>query len=186
MTQQLDNLEALLAPAIEGLGMGIVLWGIEFHAGDHRALLRLYVDAPGRHVGIEDCEAASREVSALLDVHDPVPGNYTLEVSSPGFDRPLFKRDHYAAFIGETVKFTLAVPSAGRRRGHGQILRVDGETVVLLIDGVELAFEFANIQKARLVPQFEPPAKPTGQRPKRSKPTSAAASTSPSLSKAST
>ncbi len=171
MTQQLDQLEALLAPAIEGLGLGIVLWGIEFQAGDHRALLRLYIDAIDRHVGIEDCEAASREVSALLDVHDPVPGNYTLEVSSPGFDRPLFTPQQFAAYVGETAKITLAVPTAGRRRAHGVIRRVDGGQVVIDVDGVELAFEHSNIQKARLAPQFEPPVKPggksPGQRPRR-------------------
>ncbi len=167
MTQQIDQLEALFAPAIEALGLGIVLWGIEFQAGDHRAMLRLYVDAIDRHVGIEDCEAASREVSALLDVHDPVPGNYTLEVSSPGFDRPLFKPEQFAAFIGETVKITLAVPTAGRRRAHGKIIRVDGEQIVVEVDGVELGFEHGNIQKARLVPQFEPPLKPISKAPSR-------------------
>jgi ribosome maturation factor RimP len=160
MTQQIEQLEALLAPAVEALGMDLVLWGIEFQAGDNRALLRLYVDAIGRHVGIEDCEAVSREVSALLDVHDPVPGNYTLEVSSPGFDRPLFKAEQFAAFAGETVKLTLAIPTAGRRRAHGRVLRVEGDVVVLDVDGTELAFPHGNIQKARLVPQFDPPPKP--------------------------
>ncbi|MGQ0798786.1 MAG: ribosome maturation factor RimP [Pseudomarimonas sp.] len=167
MTQQIDQLESLLGPAIEALGLGIVLWGVEFQAGDHRAMLRLYVDAIDRHVGIEDCEAASREVSALLDVHDPVPGNYVLEVSSPGFDRPLFKAAQFAAFIGETVKITLAVPTAGRRRAHGKIVRVEGDTVVIDVDGVEHSFDHSNIQKARLVPQFDPPAKPTGKAPGR-------------------
>ncbi len=160
MTQQIDQLEALFEPAIAALGLDLVLWGIEFQAGDQRALLRLYIDATGRHVGIEDCEAVSREVSALLDVHDPVPGNYTLEVSSPGFDRPLFRPAQFAGFVGETVKITLAVPSAGRRRAHGLILRVEGDEVVLDVDGVELVIPHANIQKARLVPRFDPPPKP--------------------------
>lgn len=167
MTQQIDQLEALLGPAIEALGLGIVLWGIEFQSGEHSALLRLYIDAEGRHVGIEDCEAASREVSALLDVHDPVPDNYTLEVSSPGFDRPLFKAQQFAAFAGETVKITLALPVGGRRRAHGRILRVVDETVFVDVDGVELAFEHSAIQKARLAPQFDPPPKPGGKAPGR-------------------
>lgn len=167
MTQQIAQLEALLSPAVEALGMDLVLWGIEFNAGDQSALLRIYIDAIGRHVGIEDCEAVSRELGALLDVHDPVPGNYTLEVSSPGFDRPLFKPAHFAAFAGETAKITLAVPQDGRRRAHGRLLRVEGETVFVDVDGIELAFAHGNIQKARLVPRFDPPPKPTGKAPGR-------------------
>ncbi len=167
MSQQIEQLETLLGPAIAALGDGIVLWGIEFQAGDHRALLRLYIDTEGRHVGIEDCEAVSREVSALLDVHDPIPGNYTLEVSSPGFDRPLFTPAQFSAFVGETARLTLGVPQDGRRRAQGRILRVEGETIVIDVDGRELAVAHGNIQKARLAPQFEPPAKPGGGKPRR-------------------
>ena len=161
------QLESLLGPAIESLGLGIVLWGIEFQAGDHRALLRIYVDAPGRHVGIEDCEAASREVSALLDVHDPIPGNYVLEVSSPGFDRPLFTREHFAAFVGDTAKVTLVAPQSGRRRAHGRIVRVEDDQVVFDVDGVEMVFSIANIQKARLATPYVAPAKPVAKGPRR-------------------
>ena len=83
-----EELNALLAPPIADLGLELV--GIEFSPGHGGSLLRVYVDAPGRPVTIDDCERASREISALLDVNDPVAGRYTLEVSSPGLDRPLF------------------------------------------------------------------------------------------------
>jgi ribosome maturation factor RimP len=88
MSQKQHEIESLLAPAVEALGLELL--GSEYSAGVSSALLRLYIDAPQRPVTIEDCEAVSREVSALLDVHDPIESNYTLEVSSPGIERPLF------------------------------------------------------------------------------------------------
>jgi Uncharacterized protein conserved in bacteria len=120
-------------------------------------VLRLYIDTPqgdGRAVGIEDCEATSREVSAQLDVADPISGNYTLEVSSPGVDRPLFTTAQFARFQGENAKVSLKLPMDGRRRLQGEIVRVDGGTVVFGVDGSELAVAVDNIEKARLVPDW--------------------------------
>lgn len=152
MTGKTEELIELLAPIVAS--MGLELLGIEFAPTSGSALLRLYIDVEGRHVGIEDCEAVSREVSAQLDVEDPISGNYTLEVSSPGLDRPLFGAAQFARFAGESAKVTLKLPQDGRRRLQGAILRVDGGTVVFALDNAEFAVDAGNIDKARLVPDW--------------------------------
>lgn len=164
MTLAIDQLQTLLEPAIDALGQGVSLWGIEFTSGPASALLRVYIDAGERQVTLEDCEAVSREISALLDIEDPIPGNYTLEVSSPGLDRPLFTPAQFARYVGETVKITLSMPIGNRRRMQGAILRVDGSDIVVGSDAGEIALPHENIQKAKLVPDFGPPVKP-GKKP---------------------
>ncbi len=160
MSQIGNDIEALLSPAVESLGLELL--GLEFRPGNGNALLRLYIDAPGREGGVtlDDCEAVSREVSALMDVHDPIDSHYTLEVSSPGIDRPLFKPAHFARFIGESAKIALEFPQDGRRRFQGAILAVEGDVVTIEQDGQPVALSCSSIQKARLVPAFEAPAKP--------------------------
>ena len=157
MTDKADDIAALLSPTVAS--MGLELLGIEYLPAPGGATLRLYIDVPQadaeiRGVGIEECEAVSREVSAQLDVEDPISGNYTLEVSSPGLDRPLFGAAQFARFVGESAKVTLKLPQDGRRRLQGAILRVDGDGVVFDVDGAELAVAAANIEKARLVPDW--------------------------------
>lgn len=171
MANRVEQLGALLGPAIGDLGGGLMLWGIEFVPGSSQSLLRVYIDVEGRHVGIEDCETVSREISALLDIHDPIPGNYNLEVSSPGMDRPLFEAAHYARFVGEQAKLALLVPVEGRRRLSGRIVRVEGDAVTVADEAGEITVRVGNVQKARLVPQFEAPAK--GPRKRRDKGTAA-------------
>lgn len=162
MSGKQQEIESLLAPAIQSLGLELL--GAEYAAGSSSALLRLYIDAPDRPVNLDDCEAVSREVSALLDVHDPIEGHYTLEVSSPGIERPLFRPEHFARFAGEIAKLTVDLPVDGRRRFHGRILRVEGDTIVMEQDGAEMHVPHPNITKAKLAPVFEPPAKP-GKKP---------------------
>ncbi|MFY8207141.1 MAG: ribosome maturation factor RimP, partial [Arenimonas sp.] len=99
MTGKALELKELLEPTVRGLGLELL--GVEFSPAAGNALLRLYIDAPERLVSIEDCEAVSREVSANLDVNDPIASQYTLEVSSPGIDRPLFTLAQFARQIGE-------------------------------------------------------------------------------------
>lgn len=158
MTSIERDIEALLSPAVTALGLELL--GVEFIPGSGNAVLRLYIDEPDRGVTLEDCEAVSREVSALLDVNDPIETHYTLEVSSPGLDRPLFKPAQYARFIGQAAKLTLEFPQNGRRRFQGPILAVDGDSITIEQDGQPVALVCSAIQKARLVPVFEPPAKP--------------------------
>ena len=157
VTDKADEIAALLAPTITS--MGLELLGIEYLPASGSALLRLYIDVPAaqadtRSVGIEECEAVSREISAQLDVADPISANYTLEVSSPGIDRPLFGAAQFARFIGESAKVTLKLPQDGRRRLQGIIMRVDGNQVAFALDGAEIVVDAANIDKARLVPDW--------------------------------
>ena len=157
MTDKASEISALLAPTVAS--MGLELLGAEYLPAPGGALLRLYIDVPadaddGRNVGIDECEAVSREVSAQLDVEDPISGNYTLEVSSPGIDRPLFTPAQFARFLGETAKVGLKLPQDGRRRLQGRIARVEGEAITFDVDGQPLAVAFENIDKARLVPDW--------------------------------
>jgi ribosome maturation factor RimP len=159
MTDKASEIAALLVPTVQSLGLELL--GVEYLPAPGGALLRLYIDVPAdadagdeRTVGIEDCEAVSREVSAQLDVADPITGHYTLEVSSPGVDRPLFTAAQFARFIGETAKVTLKLPQDGRRRLQGAIVSVDADRTTFDVDGTPFAVAIDNIEKARLVPDW--------------------------------
>ena len=184
MTDKATDIAILLAPTVASLG--VELLGADYVPSSGSAVLRLYIDVPAdavcadadgepRSVTIEECAAVSREVSAQLDVEDPISGNYTLEVSSPGIDRPLFTVTQFARFIGEQAKINLRLPQGGRRRLHGRIVLAEGDNVVIAEDKGEFTVAMDNIEKARLVPDLvalglaaEP--KPGGQRGKRRKP----------------
>lgn len=174
MSGKAEEIQALLAPTVASIGLELL--GVEFIPSGNSAVLRLYIDVEGRHVGIEDCEAASREVAALLDLEDPIASEYTLEVSSPGIDRPLFSIAQFARFTGEQAKVTMRLPQDGRRRMSGRIVRVEGDSVVLADEKGEVSIAHENIEKARLVPDLvalglaAQPKKPGGQRGKRRKP----------------
>jgi ribosome maturation factor RimP len=137
--------------------------------------LRVYVESSEREVDIDDCEAASRELSALLDVEDPISGHYVLEVSSPGLDRPLFTLEQFERFVGDQVKLVLSVPIDGRRRFAGRLVAVEGQTIRLrLDDGNDVAFEHDAVESARLVPDWDalgltPAPKPSGTGKRRKK-----------------
>jgi len=152
------QLTTLLAPAIKALGLECL--GVECAQHSHGGLLRVYIDAPGRLVNVEDCETASREISTVLDANDPISGHYTLEVSSPGIDRPLFTLAHYARCQGECAKISVQLPIAGRRRFQGAILRVEANQVTIDQDGSAVALAFENIEKGRLHPAPLAPVKP--------------------------
>ncbi|NCT68004.1 MAG: ribosome maturation factor RimP [Rhodanobacteraceae bacterium] len=147
-----EELSELLAPAIADLGLELL--GIEFSPSRSGSLLRVYIDEPERGVTIDDCERASREISALLDVNDPVAGRYTLEVSSPGLERPLFTPEHFARYLGEVAKIGVNLPIDGRRRFQGAIRAVEGDRITIEQDGTPVEIAHANIAKARLVPDY--------------------------------
>jgi ribosome maturation factor RimP len=176
MTGKAEEIVALLSPTVQSLGMELL--GAEYAPSGGSALLRLYIDVEGRPVSVEDCEAVSREVSAVLDVEDPIASNYTLEVSSPGIDRPLFTLDQFARFAGGQAKLTLRLPQDGRRRVQGEIARAaDGAVVLKLEKGEEFTVAADNIEKARLVPDFAAlglapvkPGKGPARQPKPEKP----------------
>ena len=152
MSNRSTDIAILLTPSVEALQLELL--GVELAASGTHALLRLYIDAPGRMVTIEDCEAVSREVSAVMDINDPIASQYTLEVSSPGIDRPLFTAAHFARHIGETVKLHLQIPVNARRRLQGAIVGVEGDDITLRTETATVSVQHTNIEKARLVPDW--------------------------------
>jgi ribosome maturation factor RimP len=164
-----EELTELLAPVVADLGLECL--GVEYSPSHGNGLVRVYIDAADRAVTVEDCEAVSRQISATLDVHDPVQGRYTLEVSSPGFDRPLFTAEQFARFIGSAAKLELNLPLNGRRRFQGPILSAAQDGITIEQDGVPVSIAPGNIHKARLVPeQIEKPGKVhKGKKEKKSK-----------------
>ncbi len=146
--KQPSNVRALLRPVVEGLGYELV--GVEYRPQGRHSLLRVYIDQPGG-IGIEDCETVSRQISALLDVEDPIRGQYTLEVSSPGLDRPLFEQAHFERFAGCEAQLRLLAPLNGRRKFRGRIEGVEDERVLMAVDGELLRIPLADIDRANLV-----------------------------------
>jgi ribosome maturation factor RimP len=146
-----ETLLRLLEPVSEALGYELV--ELEFHPQGRGGLLRIYLDREGG-IGVDDCERASRQVSSVLDVEDPIPGAYTLEVSSPGLDRPLRKAEDYARFAGQRAKLELLLPHDGRRRFSGTLRGIEGSEVQIEVDGVIYRLPLADIGKARLIPEF--------------------------------
>jgi ribosome maturation factor RimP len=147
----------LTEPLLGQLGYELV--DVEWSGAGRDGVLRFYIDYPGGigpggvsgHVGIEDCARASRELSALLDVDDPVPGQYSLEVSSPGFDRVLRKPEHYGRFVGSKVRVELLQARDGRRRYTGTLAGVGPQDIELEVEGNLVRLPFADIGKTRLV-----------------------------------
>ena len=146
-----ETLLRLLEPVIEALGYELV--ELEFHPQGRGGLLRIYLDREGG-IGVDDCERASRQVSSVLDVEDPIPGAYTLEVSSPGLDRPLRKAEDYTRFAGQRAKLELLLPRDGRRRFSGTLRGIEGSEVQIEVDGVIYRLPLADVGKARLIPEF--------------------------------
>ena len=147
-----EELTNLLVPVIADLGLECL--GVEYSPSRGNSLVRVYIESADREVTVDDCEAVSRQVSASLDVHDPIEGRYTLEVSSPGFDRPLYTPEQFARFIGQSAKLEVNLPINGRRRFQGPIRAVEGATILLEQDGVGVKIAHDNVSKAKLVPDF--------------------------------
>jgi len=147
-----SELEELLAPVVESLGCE--LWGLEYFAQGKRSMLRVYIEKRPDGVLIEDCERVSRQVSSVLDVEDPITSEYTLEVSSPGMDRPLFKLDQYGDYFGETVAIKLRTAFEGRKKFKGVLKGIENDEIVLEVDSEEYLLPFELIDKASVVPRF--------------------------------
>lgn len=145
-----DQLGELLGPVVAGLGYE--LWEIEYAPRAGGGLLRLYIDA-AEGISLDDCERVSRAVSATLDEADPIPGQYTLEVSSPGLDRVLRTQAHFARFAGERVKLEMMHPIDGRKRFQGRLQQVGESDITLEMDGGIVSLPIDEIHRARLVPQ---------------------------------
>lgn len=151
MSSKQSELEALIAPVAESLGCE--LWGLEYLTQGQTILLRIYIDKEAG-IALEDCEKVSRQVSAVMDVEDPISKEYTLEVSSPGMDRPLYKLAHFAAYAGSHVKLRLRVAFEGRRKFSGLLKGVEDDEIVLEVDNEEYLLPHELIDKANVVPRF--------------------------------
>ncbi|PHM74930.1 hypothetical protein Xkoz_00465 [Xenorhabdus kozodoii] len=145
-----QKLTEIISAPVEALGFELV--GLEFIRA-RVSTLRVYIDSE-EGITVDNCADVSHQVSAVLDVEDPVPGLYNLEISSPGLERPLFKAEHYQRFIGEEVSLVLRMAMQNRRKWQGIIKVVDGEMITVTVDGKDEVFALSNIQKANLVPHF--------------------------------
>ena len=145
-----QTLEALVRPVVEDLGYE--LWETEYSPGRGHGLLRVYIDAAAG-VSVDDCERVSRALSVLLDTEDPVPGQYTLEVSSPGLERPLRPAAHFARFGGSRVFVEMTQPVDGRRRFQGRLAGTDAAQIGIEVDGRHYTLPIDGIRKAHLAPE---------------------------------
>ncbi|MCH9770005.1 MAG: ribosome maturation factor RimP [Gammaproteobacteria bacterium] len=144
-----NKLDAIIEPAVEALGYEHI--GSELSQAGKRSCLRVYIDGP-HGIGVDDCAKVSRQLSAVLDVEDPIASAYQLEVSSPGLERPLFKPAHYKNTCGQRIKVRLRVPKAGQRNFNGTLKAVTDETITLLLDDQqELELSLTSIAKANRV-----------------------------------
>jgi ribosome maturation factor RimP len=141
----------LIEPIVEGLGYECV--GIEYSPHPLHGMLRIYIDSENG-ILVDDCTKVSHQLSGMLDVEDPIPGEYQLEISSPGADRPFFKLSQFQNFIGSTVTINLFKPIDKRRKITGQIEAVDGDDIVLQENGQTYKVPFQAMSKARLVPEY--------------------------------
>ena len=147
-----SELKQLLGPVVEALGCE--LWGLELQTGDKTKLLRIYIDRAEDGIGVDDCERVSRQASAVLDVEEAINGEYILEVSSPGMDRPLYELSQYEQYIGEDISLRLRFPYEGRRNFKGRLTGIDDDEIVLVVTDHEFLFPVEGIEKANVVPRF--------------------------------
>lgn len=145
------DLRKLLESGVVALGFELV--DVELAGGDHHPTLRVYIDGPAG-VNVDDCARVSRQLSALLDVEDPLPGQYTLEVSSPGLDRPLVKPEDFKRYVGETIKVKMQQPLLGRRNFSGRLVDVTADHIVVEVDKENFCLAFDGMERARLVPRL--------------------------------
>jgi len=145
------KLTDMLRPSVEQVGKELL--GVEFISAGNNSILRLFIDHENG-IDVDDCAEVSRQVGAILDVEDPISSEYSLEVSSPGVDRPLFDLAHYEAVIGETVEIKLSISLNGRRKFKGLLQAIENDTLVVVVDGIDYELPYSNIDKANLVAKF--------------------------------
>jgi len=150
MALTVPHIDELLQPGADTLGYELV--AVELSGGES-SIVRVYIDTPNG-VTVEDCAKASRQFSAILDVEDPISNRYTLEVSSPGMDRPLAKPLHFKAVVGQDVKIKMASLINGRRRFTGELVEATEEYAVVEVDGEQTELPYLEMDRARLVPVY--------------------------------
>ena len=149
MSTLVEKIEGLLLPTIHAMGFELVQ--IKLLEGNKTKLLQIMAERPDGSMNVDDCAQISHQVSAILDVEDAIPGEYRLEVSSPGIDRPLVKHADYEKHLGHAAKIELTLPANGRKRFTGIMKTLIGDTLTLEVDGKPVALELSDVQHAKLV-----------------------------------
>jgi ribosome maturation factor RimP len=145
------KLEELLRPGVEALGYQ--LWGLDYQSHGRHTMLRVYIDSENG-IGVDDCAKVSHQISGVMDVEDPIAGEYNLEVSSPGMDRPLYTLEQFALYVGEDISVRLRTAFEGRRKFLGRLMGVEDGDVVLMVEEHEYLLPFDQIDKTNVVPRF--------------------------------
>lgn len=146
-----NNLRNLIEAAVQGLGYELV--GVEYLSQGRRSMVRVYIDTP-EGVTVDDCARASHQISGVLDVDEPISGQYVLEVSSPGLDRPLFTTEDFRRFTGSRVRLRISPPLDGRRNFSGVLRGLRDNLVVLTQEDGDVEIPLHHIEQARLVPEL--------------------------------
>jgi ribosome maturation factor RimP len=146
-----QKLTELLRPAVEETGK--TLLGVEYISAGNNSILRLFIDHVNG-IDVDDCAEVSRQVGAILDVEDPISSEYSLEVSSPGVDKPLFEIEHFQSVIGEIVNVKLSIPLNGRRKFKGPLVAIENNNLIIEVDSIDYELSIGNVDKANLVAKF--------------------------------
>ncbi len=146
-----QKLTDMLRSAVEGTGKSLL--GLEFISAGNNSVLRLFIEHENG-IDVDDCAEVSRQVSAVLDVEDPISSEYSLEVSSPGLDKPLFVMEHFQAVIGETINVRISIPLNGRRKFKGTLIAIENDNLIIEVDGLDYELAVSNVDKANLVARF--------------------------------
>ncbi|MEJ1297603.1 MAG: ribosome maturation factor RimP [Candidatus Sedimenticola sp. (ex Thyasira tokunagai)] len=152
MASAADSLTEMIRETVEPMGYELV--GVEYRSqGTGGSLLCIYIDHTNG-INVDDCASVSRQVSSVFDVEDPIRENYSLEVSSPGLDRPLFSEKDYERFAGSRVNIKLRTKLYEKRRFQGVLQGILDGDVVVAVDDQEYRLPLEQIDKARLVPEL--------------------------------
>jgi len=149
-----EELKTIVGSTVTGLGYELV--GTEYQARNKNSLLRIYIDTvedSEQGITLDDCQKVSEQLSAVLDVEDPISERYVLEVSSPGLDRPLFDLEQYEQFVGRHIRLKMLIPFEGRKNFKGLLVAVANDKVEIEVDNNLYCLPFLDIQQARLVPK---------------------------------
>jgi ribosome maturation factor RimP len=152
VSQKSLALNALLRPIVEQLGCE--LWGHQYFQQGRYSTLRVYIENPIGGVTVEDCQRISSQIGAVLDVENPITGQYSLEVSSPGLDRPLFTQEQYERFLSHRIQLRLHSPVENRRNFTGILQAISTDSITMNVDGTEYQLSFEAIEKANVIPEI--------------------------------
>ncbi len=151
MQRASDKIWQCVEPVVTSLGYDFV--GAEYGQGDNGMTLRIYIDKEGG-ILLDDCAAVSHQLSAVLDVEEPIQTKYVLEVSSPGIDRPLFKLNDFIRFVGQRIKVRSYALILGRRNFSGLLKSVENDEIFIDVDGEVFAIPISSVEQAKLLPEF--------------------------------